>query len=248
MTLQYRNRQYDLSKPHTIAIPFNTGAQVNCYYAPPFSIAPVVMGSFIGDVTKGSPVNYMNVQLNPHGNGTHTECIAHISDMAITVVDALDRFHFSAQVISITPTLQENGDRILMDKSIREVLEPGVEAVVLRTLPNDPEKKVHAYSGTNPAYLEAQAALNLRLAGVQHVLIDLPSLDREEDGGALAAHKAFWNYPEEHRIHSTITELIYVDNSIPDGLYLLNLQIGPLAMDAAPSNPVLYPTVKVRNP
>jgi arylformamidase len=75
---------------------------------------------------------------------------------------------------------------------------------------------------------------------VKHLLLDLPSVDREEDGGALAAHKAFWQYPESIRMDATITELIYVPNHVGDGLYLLNLQIASFESDASPSKPILY--------
>lgn len=243
MILHHGNRQFDLSKPTSIAIPFSTGDQVNCYYAPPFQVTPVVMGSFIGDVHQGSPVNYMNVQVNPHGNGTHTECIAHISDMQITVPDILKEFHFVAQVITVQPQILDNGDEVLTLNSIQPKLRSGMDAVILRTLPNEPSKRSMAYSGTNPPYLEASAALFFRDAGIKHILIDLPSLDREEDGGALAAHKAFWHFPENPRLHCTITELVYVPDLIKDDIYLLNLQIAPFCMDATPSNPVLYPCI-----
>ena len=76
--------------------------------------------------------------------------------------------------------------------------------------------------------------------GVRHLLVDLPSVDREEDGGKLLAHKAFWQYPDNIRENCTITELIYADNIIKDGLYLLNIQIASFEIDVSPSKPVLY--------
>ena len=42
------------------------------------------------------------------------------------------------------------------------------------------------------------------------------------------------------RLDCTITELIYVPDDIPDGLYLLNLQIASFEIDVSPSKPVLY--------
>jgi len=36
-----------------------------------------------------------------------------------------------------------------------------------------------------------------------------------------------------------MTELINVPDDVPDGRYLLNLQIAPFEADAAPSRPVL---------
>ena len=77
--------------------------------------------------------------------------------------------------------------------------------------------------------------------GIEHLLIDLPSVDREEDGGLLAGHKAFWKLPAPGgREHCTITEMIYVDPSISDGLYLLNIQTPSMTLDACPSRPVLF--------
>jgi hypothetical protein len=73
--------------------------------------------------------------------------------------------------------------------------------------------------------------------GINHLLIDLPSIDPEVDGGALAAHRALWAEGGDHR---TITELIRVPEALPDGLYLLNLQVAPFENDAAPSRPVVF--------
>lgn len=74
-----------------------------------------------------------------------------------------------------------------------------------------------------------------------HLLIDLPSVDKEHDGGKLTAHKTFWNYPKAPRKEATITEMIFVPNAVKDGLYLLNLQVAPFENDASPSRPVIYP-------
>ena len=72
------------------------------------------------------------------------------------------------------------------------------------------------------------------------MLVDLPSVDPEVDAGKLSAHHAFWNYPDSPRKHATITEMVYVPDSMEDGNYILNLQIASLQTDASPSKPVLY--------
>ena len=114
------------------------------------------------------------------------------------------------------------------------------EALILRTLPNDEAKRHRQYSGTNPTYIEPALAEFLVEHDVQHLLLDLPSVDREEDAGQLLAHHAFWRYPAQPRCGATITELIFVPNEVADGLYLLNIQITSLELDASPSKPVLY--------
>ena len=75
---------------------------------------------------------------------------------------------------------------------------------------------------------------------MQHLLLDLPSVDREEDAGLLLAHHAFWCYPAQPRCAATITELIFAPDEVEDGLYLLNIQVTSLVLDASPSKPVLY--------
>ena len=86
----------------------------------------------------------------------------------------------------------------------------------------------------------------LNQQGIKHLITDLPSIDREEDGGALAGHKAFWDYPEHPANDKTITEMVYVENTIPDGLYFCNIQIISIELDASPSKIVLYPLVPVQ--
>lgn len=235
----------DLSKPLDISIPLIEGHEtVNCFYAPFLETAPVVAGAFIGSTAKGGPVNFLNVKLNPHGNGTHTECAGHIAKERFSINQTLKKFHFLAKLLSVYPTRLPDGDRVILREQLEGWLEQDeAEAAVIRTMPNEQDKMKRHYSGTNPPYLHHEAVEYLVERGVQHLLIDLPSVDREEDEGKLLAHKAFWKYPgtvEAGRRHCTITELIYVPDVIADGIYLLQLQITSLEIDASPSKPVLY--------
>lgn len=111
---------------------------------------------------------------------------------------------------------------------------------MVRTLPNLQEKVSRQYANTNPPYLLEEAAQFLVNKEIEHLLIDLPSVDKERDAGALLAHKAFWNYEGIMRKQATITEFIFVPNSVEDGTYFLNVQLAPFENDAAPSRPVLY--------
>ena len=38
----------------------------------------------------------------------------------------------------------------------------------------------------------------------------------------------------------TITEMIFVDDAVDDGPWILDLQIPPFMLDAAPSRPILF--------
>ena len=136
-------------------------------------------------------------------------------------------------------TVASQGDWVVDEDSL-EGFDLNVEALIIRTKPNDHSKTNRQYSGTNFPYLTLGAMQRIVDAGVQHLLVDLPSVDREEDGGALAAHHLFWNVPAEPNFQKTITELIYVPNEISDGDYILNLQVSNFANDAAPSRPMLF--------
>ena len=245
----FNNRLYtaDLDKPNDISLPLKSGAQnPTCYWAEPVKVETIRSGDFIGSVKEGGTVNYQKLTVTPHGNGTHTECYGHISADNVTLNQSLKEFHFAAALITVTPEKIASGDFIITAKAVREkIKDQTVQAVVLRTLPNTDSKKTMNYSGTNPPYLDHEAAAYLVELGVKHLLIDLPSVDRESDAGKLLAHKAFWQFPHHTRKNCTITELIFVDNSISDGLYLLNLQITSLEMDASPSKPVLYKLTEV---
>lgn len=236
------NYRVDLNRPLDISIPLREGPEnVNCFYAPFVEMEPVRAGSFVGSTALGGPVNFFNVRLNPHGNGTHTECVGHIARESFSLNKCLTKFHFIAKLHSVLPQRLPDGDRVITRAQLEGALVPGeAEAFIIRTLPNTGDKYLRHYSGTNPPYMAAEAMDWLVEQGVEHLLIDLPSVDREEDGGALAAHHVFWQYPEATREGATISELIFVNNLIVDGLYLLNIQVTSLELDASPSKPVLY--------
>jgi arylformamidase len=236
--LEWSGKQYkvDLAKPKHLSIPviFNQ-VGVNCFYAPAPEAVAVKSGDFIGSIDQGGSVNFFNLRINPHGNGTHTECQSHIYPGSLTINECLEQTHFIARIISVYPQKKENGDLIIEPESLMLEDNADTEVLVIRTLPNDDRKLTQNYSGNNPPYLSKEAAEIINQRGYQHLLIDLPSIDREEDAGALAAHKAFWNEADQKISLKTITELIYIPNEIKDGVYLLSFQIAPFQMDVSPS-------------
>ncbi len=240
LTLE-NGKQIDTAQPLDISIELNEHS-TTAWHVPPVNISPVTADNFVGKVSEGGSVNFNNICFNPHGNGTHTECVGHITPEFYSINDCLTQFHFHALLISITPT-KLKGDHIITYEQIQEKLASHhfIDALIIRTLPNDIEKTTKNWSDTNWAYLSESAMTLIREHGINHLLIDTPSVDKEQDEGKLLAHKAFWNYPHVPRKNATITEMIFIPNNIKDGLYLLNLQINSIKNDASPSKPVLYP-------
>lgn len=241
--LSFNGKKYkaNLDDPLDISIPLRAGDQnVNAWYIDPVSIEPVVIGDWIGDVSQGGSVNFRNIKFNPHGNGTHTECVGHISKEWVSINRELRKFFSVAKVITVAPEIDKEDSYVSLTQLKTALGNETPEAVIIRTLPNENSKLHKHYSHTNPPYLHHEAALFLQENNVLHLLIDLPSVDPEKDNGKLLAHKAFWHYPEKTRMNATITEFIFVPNEIADGLYLLNLQIAPFENDATPSKPVIY--------
>jgi len=244
ISLEHQNKTWsaDLSKPIDISIPMLASEQsVRAWYVDPLKIEPVRMGDWVGAINKGASVNFNNIFFNPHGHGTHTECYGHISKELVSVNQSLKQFAFTTELVSIDPVIKENGDAVVMLEQLQEKLGTDLpKAIIIRTSPNGIEKLIKNYSNTNPTYLDYKAAEWLKEKGVEQLMIDTPSVDREEDEGALLAHRAFWNYPEKPRAEACITELIYVPDSIIDGFYLLHLSFASFENDAAPSKPILY--------
>src|SRR5690606_28927520 len=233
-TIEHNSKTYeiDLSKPIDISLPIQNNEQNPiAWYLDKPAINPVIMGDFVGSVVSGkSSTNFNNIFFNPHGHGTHTECLGHITKDFYSINQTLKKFFFTAELISVTPEYQD-GDLVITKKQIQEALSGKLpEAIVIRTLPNVSDKKHKNYSNTNPAYLSEEATLFIASLGIQHLLIDLPSVDKEIDEGKLVSHKAFWNVKNvqkvnhDARLYCNITELIFVEDEIKDGTYILNLQ------------------------
>ena len=247
ISIAHRNIQYsvDLSAPLDISIPFEAGeGHVIAWYQGPVQMEPVRMGDWVGSVKEGAGVNFNNIFFNPHAHGTHTETVGHISPHVESINTHLKEYFCFANLISVQPERMGEDGIITLDQ-IKSACPSPSDAIIIRTLPNDKNKLSKNYSNTNPPYLEEAAATWLREQGVRHLMIDLPSVDREEDGGKLLAHHAFWNYPNETRFDGTITELVFVADEIEDGLYFMNLQVAPFVNDAAPSRPLLFELNKI---
>ncbi len=214
---------------------------VNCYYLNHPKFTYFESPQFSGNLKKGGSVNCEKISYYPHASGTHTECALHITDVDFTMADIEIPLLQLCILISITPT-NINNDFVLNETHFSELKNiENATAIIVRTLPNTDEKLNKNYSDTNPPYFTKEALTHLKSLGFQHILTDLPSIDKESDEGQLAAHKAWFLTNGIAEKNRTITEFIYIKNEIEDGQYLLNIQLPKMETDAVSSNIFLYP-------
>lgn len=249
---------------HDLSIPLAFGEpQPKFFGAPAATATPLAAGAFIGDVRRGGSCNCASYALTPHCGGTHTECVGHITTERVSVRDVARAPLYPAVLASVTPVAAsvtdersdpapQAGDHLVtrseLVRATRDFDFAGCQALVVRTLPNPTDKRHRDYDAGHPAPYFTIAAMEWLLQlGIEHLIVDLPSIDRASDQGLLTAHRLFWGVPPgetsiaaARRSHATITELAYIDDSATDGHYMLSLQIAPFVADAAPSRPILY--------
>ena len=237
LTVEVAGRSFiaDARAAVCLAIPLlPDGAQPHAFGAPAASARVYEAHGFVGSVARGGSCNVGRYELVPHCNGTHTECIGHITAEPVSVNDVLRETLFPATLITV-------GGGPVSAEAVEGVKGPFARAVVIRTLPNDAGKRTRDWDALSDVpYLTAAAAQYLADIGCEHVVLDLPSADPMADGGKLLAHRAFFGAGARAR-RTTITELAYIPDSLADGTYLLDLQIPALVADAAPSRPFLLP-------
>jgi len=265
-TTHGRRWQADLSVPIDLAITLQfPGPQPLFFAGEPARGAPLRMAGFTGTVASGASCNCGIYTVAPHCHGTHTECVGHVADDATLLAALTPAPPALAVLVSVRPeplgsatatapaAAHAPTDPVITRGALagaasRWVRDPWT-ALAVRTLPNEPGKRHRHYQGSCPAaYFTTDAMHWVVERGVTSLVVDLPSLDRADDGGTLAAHRVFWGLPvgaldarQARRGRALVTELAYVPDHVPDGLYLLDLQVPAFAADAAPSRPVLYP-------
>lgn len=265
ISFKIKSKEYscNTSSPLEISIPllFNDD-QPNTYDVEKASSVAYESGKFIGDTRRGGGCNFEKYTIITHCNGTHTECVGHISNERISIHDTLKDCFIPSTLITVIPenSFQTNDkyipeknekDFLITKKNLVEKLKDAdrdfLEGLIIRTLPNDDSKKSRQYQKQEPPFFSIDAMEYIVSLKIKHLLMDIPSVDRTFDEGKLTTHHIFWNVPfESHDVsrdkHSlnTITEMVYITDEVKDGKYLMNIQIPDFRADAAPSRVFLF--------
>lgn len=239
--------------------------------APAPRCEPLLAGGVSARVDTGASCNCSTLTLTPHGNGTHTESVGHLTREPHDVHAVAPRGLVAARVVTLAPQpaaqSAEGSDPAPLPQDLlitRQALEqawsgtdtnasihtgadaPAPQALIIRT--RSPATDATDAAATPAAFLSREAAHWLVAKGITHLVLDVPSADRTEDHGRLTAHRIFFGLPtgsatlaDATRPGATITELAAIGTAVADGPYLLSLQLPAIAGDAVPSRPVLYP-------
>lgn len=221
------------------------GDNAGAFGIPAADISPIVIGDFVGSVARGSGANCDVIRFCAHGNGTHTECIGHITKSHENVADCILDSVMTADLITVE-LIEENGVSFIPSKAFDHLPSSAADALIVRTKPNTISKRSKNWSGNQPPFFDVAAMQKLVDLGYKHLLTDLPSVDPEEDDGQLLAHHVWWCYPTAPRVNSSITELVYVSDQIPDGLYLLRMAFPKIQSDASPSRIFISPLEEIQ--
>ncbi|HVC29920.1 MAG TPA: cyclase family protein [Steroidobacteraceae bacterium] len=263
LTVEGRELRVDLARPLDLSVELDfAGAQVRHFGAPRASARPYSVPGFSGSVALGASCNCESITLTPHCNGTHTECAGHLTRESLHAQRIAPRGLMPALLLSANPVpsgqTRESSDPAPRadDRLVtRGALQAGwpskppfvPTALVIRTLPNEPAKRARDYTDMTTPYLTREAAHYIVERGIEHLVVDLPSVDRTYDEGRLTAHRLFFGLApgdtmlaRAARSQCTLTELAYIADDILDGSYLLQLQVPAIDGDAVPSRPLLY--------
>ena len=247
MQIKYNGTEYFISSKNAIDLSIQNNFSGN---APTFfnslqpSNKPLISENFVGDVKQGGSCNVPVVSLNIHCTGTHTECEGHVNNSNVSVVDACPIGLIPAILITVEPELlidtnesyhvRCDGELVITKKSIQKKIRELHSGLIIRTIPNDKSKISRNYDKMIAPFFTNQAIDYIGSQGVEHLLVDLPSVDKANDDGKLGNHKRFFKYGK------TISELLFIEDSLSDGFGFLQIQIPNWSLDAAPSRPIFY--------
>ena len=267
VSLQHQRKVYtlDTSLFVDLSIPYHfNGPQPNYYDVNPGRLVPLKLGKKSYSVVDGAGCNVPEISMNIHCTGTHTECVGHLLEQNNSVTECIEDLFFPAVLITVQPILfsacpdnyhvaVQEGEQVINRESLEKAFQQFQDyrplSIIIRTLPNPAEKQFYHYTEQVPVFFTHDSIAFLSNQEIQHLVVDIPSLDRMEDDGILGNHRIFWGNGKDLKSdldsnsHRTVTELAYIPDDVEDGFYFLAIQLPRFQCDAAPSRPMLMKPV-----
>lgn len=226
-----KDHWFGLGKPLRVSreVLFRGGTQApNAFHLTPISSRTVELeGQFTGDVRRGGSCNVDTLCYVPHGL-THLETSAHILNRDTnppTVKDIPpEKLSGMALLIDLSDMGQDTGKKIAWE-TVQAKLDRNrlpISMLAIKTasslLPQD-----YDFSGKDFLYLAAETAKGIHDyktadSHIDCLILDLPSIDRESDGGKLLAHRGFFGLPDTGFDAEDLEKRVLVELAMFSGL------------------------------
>lgn len=262
-TVASKSYNIQLKDPIDISIPLLFDGEQPNFFGASQAVSKAYQGDgFVGDTKMGGSCNVKEYTLIVHCNGTHTECVGHIVNQPISIQNVLQDAFIPVTLITVDPERastspesyipeKQSKDFMITEKEIKAAVRNPkrdfLNGLIIRTLPNYISKKSWNYNDHPAPFFSIEAMRFIGTIGIKHLVVDIPSVDRANDEGKMTCHHLFWNVEagskdidEKRTSPKTITEMVYIPDSVDDGHYFLNIQIPPFVTDAAPSRLLLF--------
>jgi len=211
---------------------------------------------FVGAIEEGGHLNCRILSMAPHGMGTHTESIRHIVEDGPGVCDVAPLTPFRVRLITLstvslgateeTYLAGEPADQVITNSRLKVYLKGfDGKGLIIRTN-GELNKTCVDYTSRNPTYFTSEAMANIARS-IDHLLVDLPSVDRESDHGLLLNHRSFWKVEvgetrlkSDSRVERTISEMVYAPAHVKDGDYWCLIAVPNIDTDALPCRVLIW--------
>ena len=243
----------------SIRVKPNSPDNVKAFGLPSIEEKGFEAGDFIGSIDDGGYLNCKILTIAPHGMGTHTESIRHIVADGPPVCEIVPLVPIRIRLVTLSPVqLTETSESYSPGESTDLVLTEARLQILVKNLDNsdviglmirstgDVDKKDADYTGANPPFFTTEAMKYIS-SRFEHLLVDLPSVDRESDDGQLLNHRSFWNVEagqthlrSDCKSQRSITEMIDVPALIKDGDYWCLIAVPNIETDALPSRVLIW--------
>ncbi|MDG1252180.1 MAG: cyclase family protein [Schleiferiaceae bacterium] len=241
----------DVEGPFDLSLAVEIGRK-RAWYIEGMQRRPVRLGDWVGSLNEGGAVNFLTLEFNPHAHGSHTETLGHVCRGHFPVNQIDIPWMQEALIVTVRSQIDPDMGQCIRWAQLEEAIETagglqGATALLVRAFSEVAGVPEMDHSNTDAPYFEPLVGSKLAEGGILHWMVDLPSVDREEDGGALACHRAFWNVPlglseaqPDSRVDATISELLHIPATVADGRWHLQMNVASIENDAAPCRPMVF--------
>jgi len=213
---------------------------------------------FTGDVRKGGSCNLDVLNYIPH-NLTHVETAAHIVSYDCNppwIADIpAENFSGIVYVIDLTDIRIEQG-RLISRNEIERKLRNNRLPVTMLAIKTKASEFPQDYDFSDKGFiaLDAEAAkgihdysivINSKKFIIDCLILDLPSIDPERDGGKLSAHRSYFGLPETGHYSQNVEKRILIElayfSEIEEGYYYAVLTPSRFQTNAAATEILFWP-------